>query len=131
MAGHHVHSTDELFNLIYSEDYTNARLASFSSYLQQSGRNGDAVAQKIMQKAADELVLLAATTLKNAGYANNEHTLFLNGGILKNNPGLVELITAQLHKTHPNITLKLCEEKPIEAIFNRGLRELNGAQSVK
>lgn len=91
----------------------------------------DTVAQKIMQKAADELVLLATTTLKNAGYSNIAHTLFLNGGILKNNPLLVELITTQLQKTHPNITLKLCEEKPIEAIFNRGLRELNGAQPVK
>lgn len=131
LAGHHVNSTDELFNLIYSANYTNARLASFSSYLQQAVEMGDPVAQKIRQKAADELVLLATTTLKNAGYANKNHTLFLNGGILKNNPGLVELITAQLHTTHPNITLKLCKEKPIEAIFNRGLRELNGAQSVK
>ncbi|MER2115080.1 MAG: BadF/BadG/BcrA/BcrD ATPase family protein, partial [Solibacillus isronensis] len=82
LAGHHVNSTDELFNLIYSADYTNARLASFSSYLQQAVEMGDAVAQKIMQKAADELVLLAATTLKNASYANKAHTLFLNGGIL-------------------------------------------------
>ena len=36
----------------------------------------DAVAQKIMKKAADELVLLASTTLKNAGYTNETHTLF-------------------------------------------------------
>lgn len=131
LAGHHVNSTDELFNLIYSADYTNARLASFSSYLQQAVEMGDAVAQKIMQKAADELVLLATTTLKNAGYSNKAHTLYLNGGILKNNPGLVELINSQFQITHPNITLILCEDKPIEAIFNRGLRELNGAQPVK
>ena len=130
LAGHHVNSTDELYNLIYSADYTNARLASFSSYLQQAVEMGDSVAQKIMQKAADELVLLSTTTLKNAGYTHKAHTLFLNGGILKNNSMLVELINSQLQITHPDITLKLCDEKPIEAIFNRGLRELNGAQPV-
>ena len=86
----------------------------------------DAVAQKIMLKAVDELVLLAATTLRNAGYANEVHTLFLNGGVLKNNPSIMDGIITQLEKTHPNLSVKLCEEKPIESIFNRGLRELNG-----
>ncbi|MBD8034295.1 MULTISPECIES: N-acetylglucosamine kinase [Solibacillus] len=126
LAGHQVNSTDELFNLIYSPDYTNARLASFGSYLQQAVDMKDAVAQKIMYKAVDELVLLAATTLRNAGYANEVHTLFLNGGVLKNNPSIMDGIITQLEKTHPNLSVKLCEEKPIESIFNRGLRELNG-----
>ena len=35
LEGHRVETTDELFNLIYSSDYTNARLASFGSYLQK------------------------------------------------------------------------------------------------
>ncbi|MGN7479137.1 N-acetylglucosamine kinase [Solibacillus silvestris] len=131
LKGHQVNNTDELFNLIYSSDYTNARLASFGSYLQKAAEMEDAVAQRIMRKAADELVLLATTTLKNAGYANEAHTLFLNGGVLKHNRRIMDLIIAELEKTHPNISVKLCDEKPLEAIFNRGLREINGALPVK
>lgn len=130
LEGHRVETTDELFNLIYSSDYTNARLASFGSYLQKAVELNDAVAQKIMKKAADELVLLASTTLKNAGYTNETHTLFLNGGVLKNNRSIMDLLITQLEKKHPNLLVKLCEEKPLESIFNRGLREINSALNL-
>lgn len=131
LEGYRVNTTDELFNLIYSSDYTNARLANFGSYLQKAVDLEDTVALKIMNKAADELVLLASTTLKNAGYTNEAHTLFLNGGVLKNNLCIKEIVITKLEKTYPNLSVILSEEKPLESIFNRGLREINGALPLK
>ena len=128
LQGHKVTSTDELYNFIYSSDYTNARLAELGSYLQQAVDQKDAVAQKIAERAAKELVLLVTTALKNAGYQNEAHTLFLNGGVLKNNRCLRDVIIDSLNKTHPNLTIHLCEEKPLEAIFKRGVNELQHIQ---
>lgn len=124
LQGHNVSSTDELYNFIYSANYTNTRLAELGSYLQQAVDLQDSVAKKIAHHATKELVLLATTSLKNAGYNGEAHTLFLNGGVLKNNRYLLENITQELHALHPNIKIQLCEEKPIEAILKRGLQEL-------
>ena len=121
LKAHHVSTTDELYNLIYSSDYTNARLANFGSYLQQAVDLNDEVAKFIANKAAKELVLLASTTLKNA---LKQHTLFLNGGVLKNNPYILELVINQLKELYPTLIIQVCEEKPLEAIFKRGLNEL-------
>lgn len=123
LKAHHVTTTDELYNLIYSSDYTNARLASFGSYLQEGVEMNDAVAQFIAKKAANELVLLATTVLTRANYTNGQHTFYLNGGVLKNNPCITEQVVNQLQQAYPDLTILLCEEKPIEAIFKRGVNE--------
>ena len=121
LNAHQVSTTDELYNLIYSSDYTNAFLASFGAYLQQAVDVNDEVALYIANKAAKELVLLASTTLKNA---LPQHTLFLNGGVLKNNPYILELVISQVKELYPTLTVQLCEENPLEAIFKRGINEL-------
>lgn len=128
LHGHNVSSTDELYNFIYSSNYTNARLAELGSYLQKAVDQNDAVAQNIAHKAAEELVLLVTTALHKLGYNNEAHTLFLNGGVLKNNRCILDDIKQSLYDLHPNITLQLCEEKPLEAIFKRGLHELQRIQ---
>lgn len=117
---HDVSTTDELYNLIYSSDYTNARLASFGSYLQQAIDVNDEVALLIANKAAKELVILASTTLQKA---LPQHTLFLNGGVLKSNPYILNLVMDQLKELYPQLNIQVCEEKPLEAIFKRGLNE--------
>ena len=128
LHGHNVTSTDELYNFIYSSDYTNTRLAELSAYLQKAVDQQDTVAQKIAQRAAKELVLLVTTALKNAGYQSETHTLFLNGGVLKNNCYVRDAIIKSLNETHPNLSIHLCEEKPLEAIFKRGVNELQRIQ---
>lgn len=128
LQGHKVTTTDELYNFIYSSDYINARLAKLGSYLQQAVDQNDKVAQKIAKRAAKELVLLVTTSLKKAGYQGETHTLFLNGGVLKNNRCVRVAIIKSLNETHPNLIVQLCEEKPLEAIFKRGLNELHRVQ---
>lgn len=124
LEAHNVKTTDELFNLIYSSDYTNARLASFGTYLQQAVEMDDPVAQLIAKKAADELVLLASTVLKRAHYTTGRHTLFLNGGVLKNNIAISDILIAKLQLLFPELVIQMCNEKPIEAIFKHGLAAL-------
>lgn len=128
LQGHQVHSTDELYNYIYSSDYTNSRLAHFSSFLQQAVEQNDAVALKIAQDAVQELVLLITTALKNIGYHNEAHTLFFNGGVLKHNPFILQAVTEEIQQMYPAIHIELCKDKPLEAIFKRGLHAFEQIQ---
>lgn len=121
LQGHQVQSTDELYNYIYTSDYTNSRLAHFSSFLQQAVTQLDTVALKIAHDAVQELVLLITTSLKTIGYHNEAHTLFFNGGVLKHNPFILQAVTEEIQQMYPAMTIQLCDEKPIEAIFQRGL----------
>ena len=54
LNGNHINNIDALMNWLYNADYTNARLASFGSYVQQAVECGDHVAITIAQKAANE-----------------------------------------------------------------------------
>ena len=121
LSGNHIANVDALMNWLYNADYTNARLASFGSYVQQAVEHGDKAAIKIAKEAANELALLATATLKKAGYHHGAHTFFINGGVLKNNPIIYEHFAKQVQEIFPHVTFALCKEQPIEYIVKRAL----------
>ena len=121
LNGNQIKNIDALMNWLYNADYTNARLASFGSYIQQAVERGDQVAITIAKKAANELALLATATLKKAGYHHGAHTFFINGGVLKNNPAIYEYFAKQVQEIFPHLTFVLCEEQPIEYIVKRAI----------
>ncbi|MGM9949175.1 MAG: N-acetylglucosamine kinase [Lysinibacillus sp.] len=110
---------DALMNWLYREDYTNARLASFSSYLQQAIEQGDGAAMEIARRAADELALLATAVLRKAGYGGENHPFHVNGGVLKNTQAIHDLFADKVKGLFPAVQFELCEEKPIEYIVKR------------
>ncbi|WP_431028668.1 N-acetylglucosamine kinase [Lysinibacillus sp. LZ02] len=110
---------DALMNWLYRADYTNAQLASLGAYVQQAIEQGDDVAVRIAHESAQELALLATTTLKNAGYHTGTHTFYINGGVLKHNPTIYKKFVKSVHKLFPEVQFELCKEKPIEYIVKR------------
>ncbi len=110
---------DSLMNWLYRADYTNARLACLSTYLQEAVEQGDEAAREIAEKAAEELALLATAALQKIRYSGETHPFYINGGVLKNTPVIYDLFTSKLAKAFPSVQFKLCEEKPIEYIVKR------------
>lgn len=116
--------SDALLNWIYGEEYTNSRLANLASFLQQAVEQNDSVAKKIAKKAAMELFLLSTTVLKKANYTQGHHLFFLNGGVLKNNTFILNSLTEKIVAAYPQLSIQMCELKPIEAIVKRALTAL-------
>lgn len=125
LSGNQITNIDALLNWLYNADYTNARLASFGSYVQQAVERRDQVAIKIAKDAANELALLAIATLKKAGNHQDVHTLFINGGVLKNNPAIYAHFVKQVQEIFPHLKFALCKEQPIEYIVKRALAIAN------
>lgn len=125
LSGNRIANIDALVNWLYNADYTNARLASFGSYVQQAVERHDQVAIKIAKDAANELALLAIATLKKAGYRQDAHTLFINGGVVKNNPAIYAHFVKQVQEIFPHLTFALCKEQPIEYIVKRAIAIVN------
>lgn len=125
LRGNQIANIEALMNWLYNNDYTNARLASFGSYVQQAVERRDQVAITIAKEAANELTLLAIATLKKAGYHHDAHTFFINGGVLKNNPAIYAHFVKQVRETFPHLTFAICQEQPLEYIVKRALAIAN------
>lgn len=115
---------DELMQWLFRPNYTNAQIASLTSCLIEATNACDAVAISIAKHAADELILLASSLLKKLATNDDTMTLYLNGGVLTNNPIIAERVRDVLTSQFPNLQILTCTEAPIDYIAKRALSAL-------
>lgn len=117
-------SIEELSNWLYTDDYTNARMASLSALLEEALAQHDTIAQLIAQEAAYELSLLGKATLKKIELTEEPFSFYLNGGILLHNNYITQELISQLDAYYPQLEFKICVQKPIEYIVKRAFLTL-------
>lgn len=115
-----ISTVEDLMNWLYQPTYTNAQVANVSSVLQEAIHKGDDVAIKIARLAAAELANLAITTVRKVRKDLEEpFTIFVNGGVLKNNFVIFNMFKQFCLEKLPNITFELCKQQPIDYIVQR------------
>ena len=114
-------NAEQLYNYLYNDSYTNARLASLGSMLQGAYELGDMVANDIAQLAAVELISLAETIIQHLNSAQQTLPFYVNGGVLKNNPCIYDRFLTELEKQYPNVQFQLCEEQPLYYLVQRAI----------
>lgn len=119
-----IDSIDQLMTWLYQPHYTNAHTASISSVLPEAISLNDAKAISIAQIAANELFSLVKATLTKLSFDDDAITLYLNGGILKHHPLILNRLQQLLLKDYPHIALSLCNDSPIESIAKRAMYAL-------
>lgn len=119
---HHFENVEHLQDWLYQSDYTNAQLASVCSLLPIAISHGDDVAIDIAKQAAQELSNLAITTVRKVFSDDNKpFTLYINGGVFKNNIALLNMFKQFCLDEIPTLTFELCTEQPIDYIIQRAL----------
>lgn len=116
-----IYSMDELVNWLYQPHYTNALTASISTVLQEAILQEDEQALIIAQQAGEELSLLAKASLSKIQYKEGPFPLYLNGGVLQHTPYILNHLRSILEEAYPEVSIKLCTERPIEYIVKRAL----------
>ncbi|XRD25281.1 BadF/BadG/BcrA/BcrD ATPase family protein [Lysinibacillus fusiformis] len=114
-----IQNVTELAEWLFQPSYTNAQLAKMGSFVAQAVEQQDACAIQISQQAAQELALLARAVLTKIGYQNGLFPLYCNGGAIKYNPHILKTFTNILAVTHPQISISLCEQQPIDYLIER------------
>ena len=117
-----IQNVTELAEWLFQPSYTNAQLAKMGSFVAQAVKQQDACAIQISQQAAQELALLARAVLTKIGYQNGLFPLYCNGGAIKYNPLILKTFTNILAVTHPQISISLCEQQPIDYLIERTKR---------
>lgn len=110
---------DQLYNFLYNDTYTNARLASLGSLLQHACDTNDKVALLIANEAAHELYILAEAIIKQLNMSSDDFTLYLNGGVIKNNPCIYDSFLMLMTTHYPHVNIELCDKQPLHYLIER------------
>lgn len=117
-----ISNVEQLMNWLYQPSYTNAQIASVCSLLHEAISHGDDVAIEIAKSAAEELSNLAITTVRKVMKNQKESfTIFVNGGVLKNNIAIFNMFKQFCLDEIPTLTFELCNQQPIDYIVQRAL----------
>lgn len=87
---------------------------------------GDATAQQLVAQQADEIALLATTTLRRLGVAADPIDVILGGGMITSrHPGIIDPITEKILSAAPGARIHVVDAAPITGSALLGLEELD------
>jgi N-acetylglucosamine kinase-like BadF-type ATPase len=116
----------EILRAIYDEEYPRHKIALFAVRVEEAARGGDAVAQRILASAADELTLAARSVVARLDLQSAPYDVVLSGGTFAALPGLEESVREKLAR--PPARVRRLEEEPAVGAVRLALEELQKSQ---
>jgi N-acetylglucosamine kinase-like BadF-type ATPase len=110
----HVEADDEsrLPAIVYDRALPRMTVAALGPIVQQAATAGDAVAMRILERAADELVLAARSVATQLEMRGDEFTFILAGGVFRVVPWLAEELPRRLVEVAPRCDVKVLDCEP-------------------
>lgn len=115
---------EELFNWVYSAEYSVNKTAELARYVSEAEQEGDEIACLILETAADELFLGARSVMSKLGMATASFTVILQGGVLQNNPLVRNRLAAAFRSVSPLALIDEAKKEPIYGVIAQGLQLL-------
>lgn len=119
-------SPDNLVHWIHSVD--KKEIAGLAGLVFDAVGEGDLVAKKIVETAADELILAAHTVVEKLGWSvsEQEFDVVLSGGVFENQPDFVKSIRKRLKKASGNAKIHLPIREPAYGAVMLAIAEQRG-----
>jgi len=125
-----VADVSRLPRIVYDREAPRMGVAALGPIVQRVASDGDAVAIRILERAADELVLGARSVTARLEMRGDAFTFHLAGGIFRVVPWLTEELPRRLIEVAPRSqTQILCDEPAMGAVW-LALAETRGGASV-
>jgi N-acetylglucosamine kinase-like BadF-type ATPase len=128
----HLHLNDEsrLPRIVYDRESPRMTVAALGPIVQEVAAQGDAVATRILERAAEELVLAAQSVASRLEMRGDEFTFFLAGGVFRVVPWLAEELPRRLAEVAPRCQVQLLHEEPAVGAVWLALAEARGGANV-
>jgi N-acetylglucosamine kinase-like BadF-type ATPase len=128
----HLKLDDEskLPRIVYDRELPRMTVAALGPIVQGAAVQGDAVATRILERAADELVLAARSVASRLEMRGDEFTFFLSGGVFRVVPWLVEELPRRLAEVAPRCQVQVLHEEPAVGAVWLALAEARGGANV-
>jgi N-acetylglucosamine kinase-like BadF-type ATPase len=119
-----------LTRIVYDRDVPRMSVAAVGPIVEQAVRAGDAVATRILEHAAEELVLGAGSVTSKLEMRGDAFTFFLAGGVFRVVPWLADDLPHRLVEVAPRSQVQLLEVEPAVGAVWLALAEARGGAHV-
>lgn len=115
---------EDIVRVLYDaeEGYPRHRVALFSRRVADAARAGDALAERILAEAAEELVLAARTVVRRLELTGSAYDVVLSGGTFRALPALERIVSERL--AAPGARIAPLVEEPAVGAVTLALEEL-------
>jgi glucosamine kinase len=128
----HLNLNDEsrLPRIVYDRESPRMTVAALGPIVQRAAVEGDAVATRILERAADELTLAARSVASQLEMRGDAFTFFLAGGVFRVVPWLGEELPRRLAEVAPRCQVEVLHEEPAVGAVWLALAEARGGAMV-
>ena len=130
LAHFQVAEVSRLPRIVYDRELPRTAVAAVCPIVQRMGEQGDAVATRILERAADELVLAAQSVAARLSMRGDEFTFCLAGGAFRVVPWLARELPTRLVEVAPRCQVKVLDEEPACGAVWLALAEARGGAVV-
>ena len=128
----HFNVDDEsrLPRIVYDRELPRVSVAALGPIAQRAAEQGDAVALRILERAADELVLAARSVATRLEMRGDAFTFYLAGGVFRVVPWLVDELPRRLGEVAPRAQVQTLDEEPAVGAVWLALAETRGGARI-
>jgi N-acetylglucosamine kinase len=128
----HFNVDDEsrLPRIVYDRELPRVSVAALGPIAQRAAEQGDAVALRILERAAEELVLAARSVATRLEMRGDTFTFYLAGGVFRVVPWLVDELPRRLMEVAPRAQVQTLDEEPALGAVWLALAETRGGARV-
>lgn len=125
-----IEDTSELPPIVYDREWPRASVAALGPIVQSASQRGDAVATRILERAAEELVTAAGSVAEQLEMRGDAFPFVLAGGVFRVVPWLAEELSRRLVEVAPRSDVRLLDEEPARGAVELALAEARGGARV-
>jgi len=125
-----VDDVSRLPRIVYDREAPRAAVAELGPLVQRIADAGDAVATRILERAADELVLAAGSVASRLEMRGDPFTFFLAGGAFRVVPRLMADVERRLEEVAPRATARRLDVEPAMGAVWLALAEARGGAQL-
>jgi N-acetylglucosamine kinase-like BadF-type ATPase len=125
-----VDDESRLPRIVYDRELPRVSVAALGPIVQRVAGLGDAVATRILERAAEELVLAAQSVVTRLEMRGDAFTFYLAGGVFRVVPWLAEELPRRLVEVAPRSQAQVLREEPAAGAVWLALAEARGGAHV-
>jgi glucosamine kinase len=130
LAHFSISDLSQLPRIVYDDEQPRTSVAALGPLVQHASMRGDAVASRILERAADELVLAATSVATRLAMRGDAFTVFLAGGVFRVVPWLADELPRRLVEVAPRCQVQLLDEEPAVGAVWLALAEARGGAQL-
>jgi N-acetylglucosamine kinase-like BadF-type ATPase len=130
LAHFDIEDVSRLPRIVYDRDEPRVSVAALGPIVQRVGEQGDAVAMRILERAADEIVLAARSVASRLEMRGDAFTFYLAGGVFRVVPWLAEELPPRLVEVAPRCQVQILQDEPAAGAVWLALAEARGGAHV-